>query len=501
VVKPQVRIPLRKKQRTIGSVFLVRGLDPGYNHNMSLDFENYLSPFSWRYGSPEMRQIWSEANKRRLWRRLWVVLAEVQADYGLVSPEQAADLRAHMQEVDVPRALEIEAEIRHDLMAELKTFAEQAPAGGAILHLGATSMDIEDNVDVLRVRQALDLLLERLKPVLLALAARVQEWSKAPLIAFTHLQPAEPSTLGYRLAVYAQDLLADWDALHQVRAGLRGKGFKGAVGSGAAYAELIGVENLPEFERRLSQRLDLPFYPVATQVYPRKQDIQVVDALAGLGASLYKFAFDLRLLQSPPLGEWHEPFGEKQVGSSAMPFKRNPINSEKIDSLARMLAQMPRLAWDNAAHSLLERTLDDSANRRTLLPEAFLIADELLLVARRLLEGLQFDLPAMQRNLRLYAPFAGVERLLVALSKAGADRQAMHEHLRRHAMRAWESAQLGGENPLVEQLVADDQLARYLEPGEIRRLMDASSHVGDAPRRARLLAEHILEIVGESSRN
>jgi len=466
---------------------------------MSLDFENYHSPFSWRYGSPEMRRIWSEANKRRMWRRVWLALAEVQSEFELVRPDQLADLRAHLSDLDIPLALQIEAEINHDLMAELKVFARQAPLGGAILHLGATSTDIEDNADALRTRQALDLVLEGLKPVLLAFAARVQEWAETPLMAFTHLQPAEPSTLGYRLAGYAQDLWADWEALRQVRLGLRGKGFKGAVGSGAAYAELIGVENLPEFERRLSQRLDLPFYPVATQVYPRKQDYQVIGALAGLGASLYKFAFDLRLLQSPPLGEWREPFGEKQVGSSAMPFKRNPVNAEKIDSLARMLAQMPRLAWDNAAHSLLERTLDDSANRRTLLPEAFLIADELLLVTRRLLEGMQFDLPAMQRNLRLYAPFAGVERLLAALGKAGADRQAMHELLRRHAMRAWESVQSGQENPLVEQLAADEQLARYLAPGEIRRRMDASRHVGDAPRRARALAEQILENVGESS--
>ena len=383
-------------------------------------------------------------------------------------------------------------------MAELKVFAGQAPLGGAVLHLGATSTDIEDNADVLRIRQALDLLLQALRPVLLAFASRIQEWAETPLIAFTHLQPAEPSTLGYRLAGYAQDLWTDWAALRQVRLGLRGKGFKGAVGSGAAYAELIGLANLPEFERRLSERLDLPFYPVATQVYPRKQDYQVIGALAGLGASLYKFAFDLRLLQSPPLGEWREPFGERQVGSSAMPFKRNPVSAEKIDSLARMLAQMPRLAWDNAAHSLLERTLDDSANRRTMLPEAFLIADELLLVTRRILEGLQFDEQSMRRNLLHYGPFAGLERLLAALSKAGADRQAMHERLRQHAMQAWESVQSGAKNPLVEQLSGDPQLTPYLAPAEIRRLMDASRHVGDAPHRARLLAQAILDALGES---
>lgn len=311
---------------------------------MTLDYSTYLSPFTWRYGSPEMRRLWSEAHKRLLWRRMWLALAEVGSEYGLVSAEQVADLRAHVEDVDVERALQIEAEIRHDLVSELKTFAEQAPLGGRILHLGATSTDIEDNADILRVRQSLDLILEGLRHLLLELADKSEEWADETLIAFTHLQPAEPSTLGYRLASYAQDLLIDWRELSRVRANLRGKGFKGAVGTSAAYAELVGVENLARFEGRLSQVLDLPFFPIATQVYPRKQDYLIVSALAGLGGSLYKFAFDLRLLQSPPIGELREPFGKQHVGSSAMPFKRNPEQAEKIDSLGRLLAQAPRLA-------------------------------------------------------------------------------------------------------------------------------------------------------------
>ena len=304
------------------------------------DFDNYLSPFTWRYGTPEMRQLWSEARKRLLWRQVWVALAEVQADYGLVTPEQAADLRAHMTEIDLPRAMEIEAEIQHDLMAEVRLFASQSPRGGGIIHLGATSMDVEDNVDALRLRDSADLLIQSLKNLLEALAGQIEKWADLPVMAFTHLQPAEPSTLGYRLAYYGQDLLEDYRALKDTRACLKGKGFKGAVGTGAAYAELIGKDKLDEFERKLSEKLGLPFFPVTTQVYPRKQDYNVVSVLAGLGASLHKFAFDLRLLQSPPLGEWSEPFGGKQVGSSAMPFKRNPIRSEKINSLARYLGQI-----------------------------------------------------------------------------------------------------------------------------------------------------------------
>ena len=462
-----------------------------------MDYETYLSPFTWRYGSAEMRRLWSEVQKRRLWREIWLALAEVQSEFGLLTPEQVEDVRRHVADVNISRSLQIEAEIHHDLMAELKAFAEQCPLGGGALHLGATSMDIEDNADALRLRQSLDLLISRLRRLLLILVEKVEQEADLPLMAFTHLQPAEPSTLGYRLAQYAQDLLTDWENFRRARANLRGKGFKGAVGTGAAYAELVGVENLAQFETRLSAVLGLPFYPVTTQTYPRKQDYQVLCALAGLGASLHKFAFDLRFLQSPPVGEWSEPFSEKQVGSSAMPFKRNPIHAEKIDSLARALAQMPRLAWDNAAHSLLERTLDDSANRRSLLPEAFLTADELLLVASRVLGGLQVNRVSVQRNLQAYAPFAATERVLMALSRLGADRQQMHERLRGHSLAAWSAVQAGEPNPLAELLCRDEQILRWLSVAALRDLLVADQHLGDAPQRARQLAQTIRQALGE----
>ena len=460
-----------------------------------LDFENYLSPFTWRYGTAAMRRLWSEANKRLLWRQLWVSLAEVQSEFGLVTPEQVADLRSHMTQVDLPRALEIEALIQHDLMAELRLFAEQCPVGGGIIHLGSTSTDIEDNADALRLVAGLDLLLESLSSLLRILSRLIEKWADTPLMAFTHLQPAEPSTLGYRLALYGQDLLEDHKTIGSQRLGIRGKGFKGAVGTSAAYAELLGADNLPIFEQKLSKKLHLPFFPVASQIYPRKQDYEIVSALAGLGASLYKLAFDLRLLQSPPIGELSEPFGEKQVGSSAMPFKRNPVRAEKINSLARYLASLPRIAWDNAAHSLLERTLDDSANRRILLPEAFLATDELLRTANSLLSNLQVDGIAINRNLSTYGPFAATERLLMALVKAGADRQEMHERIRSHSMRAWDAIHQGGMNPLADDLCRDAEISEYLTEQEIRTLMTAFSYVGDAPQRARRLAMTIEESV------
>lgn len=439
-----------------------------------------------------MRAIWSEAHKRQLWRRIWVALAEAQAQFGLVTMEQVADLKAHADQIDLERALQIEADIKHDLMAEVKAFAEQCPIGGGIIHLGATSMDIEDNADVLRVRESLDLILTAVKSLLGSFAARLDEYADVPTMAFTHLQPAEPTTIGYRLAQYAQDLLIDLDELSHVRRGLKGKGFKGAVGTSASYLELLGsVDKRDELETRLMLALNLPAFEAATQTYPRKQDWLVLNALAGLAQSLNKFAFDLRVLQSPPIGEWREPFGARQVGSSAMPFKRNPINAEKINSLARYLAQLPRVAWDDAAFSLLERTLDDSANRRLILPEAFLCADELLITAQKLIDGLQIDRSGVERNFQTYAPFAATERLLMALVTAGADRQAMHEVIREHALAAWAEVSAGRPNPLADRLCADARITAVMPADAARARLDARAYTGDAAQRARLLARRL----------
>jgi len=455
------------------------------------DHTVYQSPFSWRYGSDPMRAAWSDERKRRLWRRLWVALARVESEFGLVSPSQIEELEAHADDIDMARALELEADLRHDLMAEVRAYAEQCPKAGGVIHLGATSMDIEDNADALRLREALDLLLSSLDRLLGLLAARIDEYADLPVMAFTHIQPAEPTTLGYRLAVWAQDLLDDRERLGRERHALRGKGFKGAVGSAASYAELVGHDNVERFERRLSEELGLPFYSIATQTYTRKQDYSVVSALAGLGASLHKFALDLRVLQSPPIGELSEPFGSKQVGSSAMPFKRNPINAEKIDSLARALSVMPQVAWQNAAQSVLERTLDDSANRRSMLPEAFLICDEIVAVATRIVEGLVVSKEAIARTMAAYGPFAATERVLMAMGKAGADRQEGHERLRRHALDAWAALRSGGANDLAERIASDPWFAGVLGRDGVLALMSAEAHTGTAPERARALAERI----------
>jgi adenylosuccinate lyase len=470
---------------------------------MEFNHHTYISPFTWRYGSEAMRRLWSEQHKRRLMRQVWLALATAQHQAGLVTAEQLADLQEHVDDVDIERALAIEQETRHDVMAEIRAFAEQCPVGGGIIHLGATSADITDNVDVLRLRQAAVLLRRQLAELLLALAERIEATADLPTMAHTHIQPAEPTTLGYRFAVYAQDLLEDCRALDHLIANLRGKGLKGAVGTQAAYDELLHDSPLSaaEMEAIAMQVLDLPTFPIATQTYTRQQDLRVQQVLAGIAASLHKFALDFRILQSPPFGEWAEPFGQKQVGSSAMPFKRNPINTENICSLARYVGALPAVAWENASQAILERSLDDSANRRIFQAEAFLATDELLRRATRIVRQMVVDKDAVARNMATYGPFAATERLLMALVKAGASRQEAHEWIRECSLEAWAVLRLNQPNPLLDLLVAHGEIGRFLSEAEIRPLLDATAHTGTAAARARQLAHTVRQVIDNDHRH
>jgi len=460
---------------------------------MGADFSSYLSPFSWRYGSKAMREIWSEENKARTWRRIWVALAETEAQFGLVNEDQLADLKAHQDDIDLKRTAEFEAKFHHDVMAEIHTYQEQAPIGGIILHLGATSSDIKDNAVVLQCKDALAIVIEQAKVVLGCLAEKMLAWAGKPIIAFTHLQPAEPTTLGYRMALYAQDILMDYESLLQLSHSLRGKGIRGAVGTGASFAEIIGADNVDQFDSLLSNQLNLPFFDIVSQTYPRKQDLLILNALSSLGASLHKFAFDLRLMQSPVIGEWSEPFGSSQIGSSAMPFKRNPINAEKMNSLARLLAQYPAVAWGNAANALFERTLDDSANSRIILPEAFLICDELLKTTTSILNGMGLWEEQMDFNFHTYAPFAAVETILMAACQRGADRQEMHECLRRLSLLAWEKVMHHEPNDLLSMIREDATIREYLSTEDLDQLPPIEAYIGFAESRTRKLAEDIVQ--------
>ena len=462
-----------------------------------MKFDTYASPFSWRYGRAELRALFSEEERRRLWRAVWVQLALAQSRHGLVTQEELADLQAHANNIDIAAALEIEREIHHDLMAEIRVFASQATIGGRKLHLGATSMDIEDTVETYRLRRALTLIGTSIDGLLRVFAAKIREHADLACMAFTHLQPAEPTTLGYRLAVYAQDLLIDRDTLAFTFDNLTAKGMRGAVGTAASYEHLLNNNGeSAAIESDVLDAFGLNAREISTQTYPRKLDYLLLSALAGLGASLSKFAADIRILSSPEFGEIFEPFGKSQVGSSAMPFKRNPIMCERIDSLARLLPAYADVAWQNTATNYLERTLDDSANRRTILPEALLCADEIVQIATRVLTGLRVDAKRMAQNLRTYGPFAGTEPVMMEAVRAGADRQEMHELLRGAAMESWNEIASGKDNPLGRLLTADAELTARVDPAEIRRMLDPARHIGTAPQRARALADRI-EALGE----
>ena len=456
-----------------------------YNHN------SYVSPLSWRYGSEEMKEIFSEVHKRKLLRRVWIALARAQEKAGIVTREQVEELEAHKDDIDIEKATEIESVIHHDLMAEIKTYASQCPKAGGIIHLGATSMDALDNADAVRFLEALELTEKRLDDLLDAISEKAEEYKTVPTMAFTHIQPAEITTIGYRLSQTLQDLLDDRDQLVFVKNNIRGKGMKGAVGTAASYKELLSESDISslDMEKMVMDELGIKAYDAATQIYSRKQDLRIIEALSSIACTLHKFSLDFRILQSPPIGEFSEPFGKMQVGSSAMPFKRNPINSEKIDSLSRIVENAYQSAWNNAASTVLERSLDDSANRRIFIPESFIALDEILITEIKVVKGMSIHSTATSRLMSSYGVFASTERVLMELGKKGADRQKMHEVIREESLKAWVSVQEGKENPLKKALMNNEEILSYLSKEEIEKYLDASGYTGDAERRTEMVLE------------
>ncbi|HME18837.1 MAG TPA: adenylosuccinate lyase [Nitrososphaerales archaeon] len=450
-------------------------------------YGDFLSPFTWRYGSREMRELFSEKRRRATWRQVWLALATAEAGQGLLSKEELDDISAFAgrDKVDVGKSHELEKSIRHDLMAELRVFAAQAKKGGGKLHLGATSMDIEDNADMLIYIRATDLILARLAACLAALKERIVKHRRTACMAWTHLQPAEPTTLGYRFASYAQDLVLDVELLETVRAKfLKGKGVKGAVGTSASFEALLERRAPPsELEAAVMKSLGIESFDVATQTYPRKVDFVLLSALASVAQSCHKFGLDLRVMQSPPFGELSEPIGDRQVGSSAMPFKRNPVTAERMCSLARFVSALPGVAFLNAANSILERTLDDSAARRIVMPEAFIAVDECLTIYEGLALGMRVYPAMIAKNLERYGPFAGTEALMMKMVGKGADRQKAHERIRKRSFDAWKEVMEGRPNPLERLLWADRSVSSRMTRSELRELLDAGRYVGDAPER------------------
>ena len=459
------------------------------------DHSSYVSPLSWRYGSEEMKEIFSEVHKRKLLRRVWIALARAEEKAGVVSKEQVEELEAHKDDIDIEKATEIENVIHHDLMAEIKTYASQCPKAGGIIHLGATSMDALDNADAVRFTEALALTLKRLDDLVDALSEKAEAYKNVPTMAFTHIQPAEITTIGYRLSQTLQDLLDDREQLVFVKKNIRGKGMKGAVGTAASYKELVAESSISsiELENMVMEELGIKAYDAATQIYSRKQDLRIIEALSSIACTLHKFSLDFRILQSPPIGEFSEPFGKMQVGSSAMPFKRNPINSEKIDSLSRIVENAYQSAWNNAATTVLERSLDDSANRRIFIPESFIALDEMLITEIKVVKGMSIHSTATERLMSNYGVFASTERVLMELGKKGADRQKMHEVIREESLKAWVCVQEGKENPLKKALLDNSELLSHLSKEEIEKALDASEYTGDAEKRTEMVLERAIK--------
>lgn len=461
--------------------------------NDQVNFNTYQSPFSWRYGSDQMRELFSEVNKRKTWRKVWVALASVQQKAGLLTPKEYEDIKKHAEKIDIDKAHEIEKEIYHDLMAEIRVFADQSGKAGGKIHLGATSMDIEDNADILIFAQALDLVSLKLKDLIKNFAAKIKKYKSTVCMGYTHLQPAEPTTLGYRFSIYAQDLLNDFRLLKYFQNNLKGKGVKGAVGTSASYEQLLKDKNIDAFQlsRQVMEKLGIDEVSVSNQTYPRKTDLHLIFVLASIAQSLHKFAFDLRIMQSPNFGEWSEPTSVKRVGSSAMPFKKNPDKAEKVCSLARYIGSLVNVAFENAAVSLLERTLDDSANRRLCIPEAFLATDEILNVTGQLVGNLVVFEENIKNNLDKFGPFAGTESLMMEAVKNGANRQQFHEKIREISMQAWAQINKLKANPLVSLLKSDKMITKFVESDKIASLINPTAHIGIAQKRCELFAKEL----------
>ena len=464
--------------------------------------DHFDHPLTGRYASPEMQRLFSTGNRYTTWRRLWLALASAERELGLEIPIEALEQMLDHLEVtadDLERVREYERETRHDVMAHLQAFADLAPAAKPILHLGATSAYVGDNADLIVTREALDLVITRVLAVVSALAAFAEKWADEPALGMTHFQPAQPTTVGKRACLWLQDFLLDLERLRFERDRIRLRGVKGTTGTQATFLELFDGDHdkVRALDRRVAETLGFSScYPVTGQTYPRKVDAFVLDALSGVAQSASKLATDIRLLAR--LKEVREPMTEGQVGSSAMPYKANPMRSERVTALARWLMALAANPAQTAASQWLERTLDASANRRMALPEGFLTADAILRIVHNVVDGLHVFPAMIARNLLEELPLMASEAILMEGVRRGGDRQALHERLRIHS-RAVAVAVLeeGRENPYIELVAGDAEVP--LDRDELDALLDPARFVGRAPEQVReFLAEHVQPVMDEA---
>ncbi|MDR0290561.1 MAG: adenylosuccinate lyase [Treponema sp.] len=443
--------------------------------------DKYENPLCKRYASAEMQHIFSDDNKFSTWRKLWVALAESQKELGLnVSAEQICQLRAYVDDINYERAARIEREIRHDVMAHIRAYGEQCPIAAPIIHLGATSCYVGDNTDIILQRSALLVVKKLIINALAKLYDFAEKYKAQPCLAYTHFQAAQPTTVGKRATLWMQDLLFDLDHLEFALSKLKLLGCKGTTGTGASFLSLFDGDHgkVKELEIKIAEKMGFDkVYPVSGQTYSRKVDYFTLSVLSGLAQSAYKFSNDIRLLCH--LKEVDEPFEDAQVGSSAMAYKKNPMRSERIASLARYVmvdALNPALS---ASSQWLERTLDDSANRRISIPEAFLAVDSILSLMINIAGGLAVYPKMAEKHLAEELPFMASENILMHCVKKGGDRQALHERIRIHSMEAAKKIKLdGGENDLIKRICADSEFG--LSESEMDNIMRAEQFTGRA---------------------
>ena len=461
--------------------------------------DRYVSPLSERYASKEMQYIFSPDMKFRTWRRLWIALAETEKELGLnITQEQIDELKAHAEDINYDVAKERERQVRHDVMSHVYAYGVQCPKAKGIIHLGATSCYVGDNTDIIVMTEALKLVKKKLVNVIAELSAFADKYKDQPTLAFTHFQPAQPTTVGKRATLWTQEFLLDLEDLEYVLGTMKLLGSKGTTGTQASFLELFDgdQETIDKIDPMIAEKMGFDgCYPVSGQTYSRKQDTRVLNVLAGIAQSAHKFSNDIRLLQH--LKEVEEPFEKSQIGSSAMAYKRNPMRSERIASLSRYVMVDALNPAITSATQWFERTLDDSANKRLSIPEGFLAIDGILDLCLNVVDGLVVYPKVIEKHMMAELPFMATENIRMDAVKAGGDRQELHERIRELSMEAGKTVKVEGkDNNLLELIAADPAFNLSLE--DLQRSMDPKKYIGRAKEQTERFVNTVVQPILDS---